>query len=435
MIESIQNTQATKYSTKFWLMMAIFYAMFIVRNIIGISFSVIIFLLWICVMAVCFEEHEIKALVVSFIPLIPGFQNKYATLICLALIAVKCYKQIKILPVAFSGVFLLFWELFHHGIGNFSFVDCFAVFVEMLFVMVLMCLEPKKRTDICQLSRVLAISCVVSFTILFVNTYSAANINFLDLLSSGFRLGTTEDIEVQGYQFFYNANELGFICNLAIASLLVNFHRKKGNIWDLLMIAFLAFIGALSISRTFLLLLIGTFFLYVIFNNQSISKRIRNSFSLVAIVTIGLLLIYAIFPDIIMNYIARFSEKDVTGGRTYLFSFYNDFIFSSADRLFFGIGLQKMAEKVYLFEHVMVNVPHNGYQEILVAWGIPGFIVMVIFMMGLIRVANKRKMTVKPVWLQYLPLLLLLINIMAGQFFRHSYKMLALYFAYEMIIS
>lgn len=435
MSESIQNIQTTKYSARFWLMMSVFLALFILRNLVGISFPVVVFLLWVAVMAVCLEEHEIKAVVVSFIPLFPAFQNKYATLVCLAVLMVKCYKQIKIRPVIFSGVCLLFWELFHHEIGNFSFVDCFASFVELFFIMMIICIEPKKRADICQLSRVLAIASLVSFTILFFNTLEAENIKFYDLLNAGFRLGTVEEVEVIGYQFSYNANELGFICNLTIALLFANLYHKKGNIWDVLMIIFMLFVGALTISRTFLLLFAGTVFLFILLKDASISKKIRNGVFLIAIVAVGLLLLYLLYPNIIMNYIARFSEKDVTGGRTYLFEFYNQFIFSSPNRLFFGIGMQEIAEKVYLFEHVNVQVPHNGYQEILVAWGIPGFLMLAILVIGLIRIANKRRRSGKMVWIQYLPLLLLLINIMGGQFFTHSFKMLTLYLAYECIIS
>ena len=148
----------------------------------------------------------------------------------------------------------------------------------------------------------------------------------------------------------------------------------------------------------------------------------------------AVLLVYIFFPDIIMNYIMRFSAEDVTNGRDFLFSFYNEFVFANPERLFFGIGMQDVAGKIQQMENITVLVPHNGYQEIVVAWGIVGFILMASLMVGVILHANKRSQNKKIVWMHYLPLLLLLVNILAGQFVT-SFRTLSLVFIYEMIAS
>ena len=431
MIGTMDRIETTKYSFKFWLSMSVFYLLFVIRNLIGISFPVEIFLILVTLMACLFDEDEIVALVVSFIPLYPAFQNKIAILLCLGVLLLKCYKQIRILPFTFAGVLLILWEFFHHNIGAFSFVEGFASFAELLFVMVLACIQRKKRTDMVALSRVFGVTCIVSFIILLANTFQVTNMNFFQLLGSGYRLGELKALEALGYQFSYNPNGLGFICNLGIGTLLLNFYHKKGTIFDAVMIAIMLFIGTLTVSRTFLILLALTVVLYIMLQNVDFFKRLRSIFFLVVALGIVLLLIYALFPNIFLNYLDRFMVEDVTNGRSYLSEFYNSFIFSSFERLFFGVGMQDIVGKMRLFENIDILCPHNGYQEIVVAWGLPGLILMGVFIGGIVLSGLKKRETKKLEWLHFMVLLLLLVNIIAGQFFTSSFRMIALVLVYE----
>ena len=431
MVQTLQKQVGTdKYRMKFWLMMAIFYAMFVVRNIIGISFPIILYLVWIGVMCVTFEDHEIKALLVSFIPLYPAFQYKYAIMLCSVLYVIRFFKQRKLTLLIFPGIFLMVWELLHHNIGSFSFWTYIRSFVEFFCLMVIMCIAPKKRTDVCQLSRVLGFSSVVAFGILLLTTLQMTGMSLFELLEKGFRLGNQNE-EIEGFKFIYNANGLGFLCNMTIAGILINFHHKRGNVWDAIMLAFVLFVGLLTTSRTFLIILVLTVLIYIMLQDAATWEKIGTLATIFIIITIIGLLVYFFFPDIIVNYIERFSTEDVTGGRAFLLEFYNEFIFSSVARMFFGIGMQDISGKIRLFENQYVLVPHNGYQEIIVAWGIVGFILMVFFMVSMFVHAKRRQE--KKVWIHYLPLALLLINILAGQFIT-SFRMLFLVFLYEIIV-
>ena len=436
MIESLHKAERpTGYSKKFWLLMSVFYLLFVIRNLIGLSFPVEIFLILVTLMACLFDEEEIVALVVSFIPLYPAFQNKIAILLCLAVLIIKCYRQIKILPFTLAGVLLILWEFFHHNIGTFSFVEGFASFAELIFVMVLACIQRKKTTNMVALSRVYGITCIVCFVILLANTFQVTHMNFFQLLGSGYRLGELKALESLGYQFSYNPNGLGFICNLGIGILLLNFYHKKGNLLDALMIVVMLFIGTLTVSRTFLILFALTVILFIMLQNVDFFKRLRSIFLLFVALGMVLLLIYALFPNIFLNYLERFMVEDVTNGRSYLSDFYNSFIFSSFDRLFFGVGMQDIVGKMRLFENIDILCPHNGYQEIVVAWGIPGLILMGIFMSGIVMSAMKKRATKKIEWTHFMVLLLLLVNIIAGQFFTSSFRMISLVLVYESVKS
>ena len=427
---SIPTKDKNKYSRKFWLMMSAFYMLFIIRNILHIEFPVVIYLGWVAIMALVFDDSEIKALVISFIPLSPGFQFKYAMFICIFVLIIKYYNRFRINSIAVTGILLMVWELLHFGIGTPSFLEFARGFAEIVFIIAVVCLPPSRKQSISELTRVLALSSAVAFIILLFATVEGRGASIMELMEKGFRFGVSEITE-ELFVFNYNANGLGFICNLAIVGLLINVYNKNAKIIDYLMIVFLVFIGLLTVSRTFLLCLAIMVILYILLQKRSLLQRALTVLILGTVAIIMLLLISEYFPSIIDNYDNRFSVDDVTGNRAYLLSFYNEFIFSSSENLFFGIGIQDISEKAYSITGIDPGVPHNGYQQLIVAWGIPGFVLMLLFVCKIISQA--RKFNKKIPLMYYLPLLLLLIDNLAGQFVTAPSNMLSLVFIFEIL--
>ena len=97
----------------FWSMLSVFYALFVVRNLLSLEFPISLYLVWIAVMALAFNDTETKALIISFIPLVPGFQSKYAVLVCMVLLIVKYGKRLRIPSFIVILPLLMFWELLH----------------------------------------------------------------------------------------------------------------------------------------------------------------------------------------------------------------------------------------------------------------------------------------------------------------------------------
>lgn len=426
----ITTKDKNKYSRKFWLMMSAFYMLFIIRNILHIEFPVVIYLGWVAIMALVFDDSEIKALVISFIPLSTGFQFKYAMFICIFVLIIKYYNRFRINSIAITGIILMVWELLHFGIGTPSFLEFARGFAEIVFIIAVVCLPPSRKQSISELTRVLALSSTIAFIILLIATVEGRGASIMELLEKGFRFGVSEITE-EAFVFSYNANGLGFICNLTITGLLINIYSKNAKIIDYLMIVFLVFIGLLTVSRTFLLCLAVIVVLYILLQKRSLFQRALTVLILGSVAIIMLLLISKYFPSIIDNYDNRFGAEDVTGGRSYLLKFYNELILSSPENLFFGIGIQSIASKALAITGVNVQVPHNGYQQLIVAWGIPGLVLMVLFVYKIISQA--RKLSKKTPLLYYLPLLLLMIGIVAGQFVTSSPCMLALVFIFEIL--
>ena len=418
------------YSRKFWLMMSAFYALFIVRNIFSFHFPVPVYLAWVLIMALSFDDNEIKAMLVSFIPLTHAFQFKYAILICAFIWIIRRSRHFKFDFVFLSAVSLMAWEALHLGSSGSSVIEFLRGFAELIIIVVLMGIPAKGECNVEQFTRVLAISSSVAFIILLFATVEGRGETIMELLQRGFRFGISDGAE-ETFTFNYNANELGFICNIAISGLLININNKKAKIIDYAMIAFCIFIGLLTVSRTFLLCLVISFLLYILLQQTSVTKKIATITGITFAICILLLAVVKFFPEIIENYTLRFGEEDVTGGRSYLFEIYNELVFSSPDRLLFGIGIQNIAEKASIIMGTVIMVPHNGYQQLVVAWGIPGLILMVLFVYQIIKKANNTNPN--PRLIYYLPFLILLINILAGQFVTVSCKMLSLILIYEIL--
>ncbi len=425
---TVEQEIRTEFGKKFWIMMAVFYALFVVRNVLSVEFPVFLYLIWIATMALVFNDTETKALLISFIPLMPGFQGKYAILVCMIFLLIKYGKQLKIPIFAFIVPILMLWEFLHLEDSFSSIAEYLSGFAPLMCLVIIVSL-PYKEEDISFFTRTLAISLVVASLILISNTVMGSNQSLMSLIQEGFRLGAVEEAET--YEIVYNANGLGYLCNIAIAGLLTNVYFNKAKKIDYFMLMFLAVIGCLTVSRTFLLCFAGTMVLFILLQEKSFSHKLKTFAAIFASIFLFIVVLKIALPNIIENYVVRFNADDITGGRAGLYDFYNEFITSSSERLLYGIGVQSISEKVRYLVGSVVNVPHNGYQQIVIAWGLVGLILMMTFIFCLVLHAWKKNP--KASFMCYLPLILLLTNIMAGQFVTSGNKLLSLTFIYLMI--
>jgi len=228
--------------------------------------------------------------------------------------------------------------------------------------------------------------------------------------------------------FSINPNTLGCVCILAMSGLLQLFMARKSKVTDFIFIAIMAISGILTVSRTFIILFIIMIFLFLIANKGSMRKKVKFSMVLIAGCFIVFVLLNTIFPDALMNLQERFLVDDISSGRDDLFGKYNDFILSSRKILLFGVGAIELPQKVTEQYDVARNVPHNGIQELIIAWGIIGFILFLWFFILLVRDVQKKNNYISLI--NYIPLILIFAKIQVGQFLTSDYTMLALAFVY-----
>jgi hypothetical protein len=152
---------------------------------------------------------------------------------------------------------------------------------------------------------------------------------------------------------------------------------------------------------------------------------------LLAIALTGVVILFLLekfFPIVIDNFIMRLTVADITSGRKELFRLYHDFILKNPRVLFFGVGVMEFSKQVVGEYAVAANLPHNGIQEIVIAWGAPGFVMFTSYLMTMVLQSARYHM--KRFLISYIPLLLVLLKAQAGQMITSDYTMMALVFCY-----
>ncbi len=167
----------------------------------------------------------------------------------------------------------------------------------------------------------------------------------------------------------YNSNELGLYCCVAAALLLLLYSHRK-NIMCFVLALTVSVIGLVSVSRTFMLVLLIVWGLYFLYEKKSV----KNIILWITMIVIVILVINKFFPDIsqwILNYYERRNleaSTDGFGGRTAIISKLFNNYFSSCWSILFGFS------EMYSIV-LQTGGAHNGLQEMLISWGIVGFIV------------------------------------------------------------
>ncbi|MBQ2818872.1 MAG: hypothetical protein IJF14_00645 [Clostridia bacterium] len=420
-----ENVEQKKGHKLFIALMCLFVAMFFVRNAFKINFPVVVFLGLAAVIAVISDREELISLIVSFIPLSVGFQYKYAILLCIAVYFMKFAKSIKRPKYAFAIVALFVWELLHTFTGVFSPVEALRGFSELIFFAIILMADDFDFSDGLPM-RTLAYCSVAAIIIVMIISFSRLGYNFKEFLESGIRFGTADKGIVQ-FGFNFNQNNMGFMCNLSLSGLLILVRDKKAKLLDYLVIGFLVFTGFLTMSRAFIICFIGIVLAYAFMQRGSLKKKVAGFIATIAFFVVIILLVNAIAPTVVENVGERFEEEDITSGRDQLFEFYNKHIFSNGRYLLFGVGLQNYGDKVNEIYRTNMSVCHNGYQEIVVAWGIIGFLLvayLVYMVFDRTRHIHKWKISLK-----WLPLGTLLVYILSSQFISQGFHLMCFIFA------
>ena len=75
-------------------------------------------------------------------------------------------------------------------------------------------------------------------------------------------------------------------------------------------------------------------------------NKIRNVGILLGIGIIGICILWFVLPFVIEHILARLGEADISNGRNELFAWYNDYLVSDFEHLWFGTGLQDILARV-----------------------------------------------------------------------------------------
>jgi len=425
-MEQIQISEQRKSHTLFYCLFAIMLGMVAVRNVFHISFPIVLFLGVVAIIAMFCNKDDIIATAIACIPLSTAFQYKYALFICIIAYCIRFSKNVKITYKVVPVLLMLFWEMLHFGMGQFALLEVFRGFAELMFLCFLFSVE-EEEFDLKFIAKIFAFTATIICIFIFLVQLEQNHYDISKIFSGKFRFGAADE-EIENFGLNFNENGLGGICNLAIIGMLLVSDKGRVNVIDIIIIGLLSIFGTMTMSRTFLICFVILILYYFAFQNGSLDKKMMRFLGIIGIFLLSFFLLKSILPEVIENFTDRFKESDITNGRNFLFSFYHEHIISSPVYTFFGIGLQDFKGKIEAIYSVYHNVCHNGYQEIVVVWGIPGF-VLLISLLGCV-LAKPSESSSKRKLLQYGPMVVLLITIFAGQFIRSGTAILELSFAY-----
>lgn len=407
---------------------AILLLMFL-RNALHIEIPVSVILL-LSVIPVCIATpSQMMAMLMSFIPLATGFQYKYALLLYVIIGIIRFGKLLSISKVVPVVAAMMIWELAHVD-DTFLMSEYLRSFAELLLLGFVTSIK-WKEIDYKLIARSLAIATIgVSLIIIYIQINSGLG-SLMDMLAQGaaeYRFGQNTTEEGTAFGLNFNANQLGFICNMSIAALLMLIARKEHSMLDITMVVALVFFGAMTLSRTFVAVALLLFVSYIFLLPGSYKQRSRNILLLLIIAPIFVWGIFEFAPSIIENFAARNDVDDITNGRAGLMAFYNDHIFSSFNNCFWGLGLQGYGSEIANLYGHQVEVCHNSIQELWVAWGFVG--VLLFGLMVLYMIITSKRWSRNRTLFAFMPLCALLFSSMAGQLISSGSSLLSLSLTY-----
>jgi hypothetical protein len=170
------------------------------------------------------------------------------------------------------------------------------------------------------------------------------------------------------------------------------------------------------------------FLVFLMLQEGKAANKLASGLGVLLILLIGVVLIYIFIPSLFTNILERFSRKDGWNGRDDLLLYYSQFLLRTPMYALFGIGAQQIFEKVSPFFPV-IDVPHMGLQEVWLAWGVVGVVLMLVLFWRLLD-TSKRYAQGKRHLYQFIPFGLTMLFTMSGQLLTSSRALMALTFAY-----
>lgn len=405
------------------------FALMLARYLLEIDIPAILFLAVTLLPAWFGSKSEQLAMVASCIPLSVAFQYKYALLILAAAILIRNRWKLNRSGVLLIIMAMAIWEWWHAFYGRFSYVEYLRDFAELILLGLVMSID-LDDLDYKLIIRSLAVSVVGVCAIMLVMQLKQFDYNIIAVFARSahsFRFGQ-DNMESGTYALNFNANNLGFICNLSTSGILLLAARKEHNRFDILWGVCSAVFALMTLSRAAILCLIAIFICYLFMSEGKVIQKIVSAVSGIVVAVIAMMLLWILVPAVFENIMERFQRTDVSNGRTSLFLYYGQFLLSSPAYFLCGIGMQHIFEKVSPY-YAVHDVPHMGLQEVWVAWGLVG-VLMILLLFWKLVITSKWYAQGKRRAYQFMPLGLTLVFTMSGQLLTSSRALMALIFAY-----
>lgn len=398
----------------------LFLILLAIKDFAGISVPIIVFtLIW--VLVIIFTDESISAAftlssVICFASILS------ITIPCIVYLGVYIlrHRTLKRVPILLVSIYIIVIEFLrlisNPGESLNLYVNSMAVLL-LVYAVISEISEDRVDSTIC-IKYYLLFFAFLSLDIIWATARSLGS--FLSIVSGGFRIGQVEllDETVTGI-FSINANGIALMSMLAISLTMLLYNRKYlSNAIAIFLMIYYSIIGLLTVSKTFILVYVGFWCLYICWYSVTNNRNIFKTVALIIAFFVSVRILWN--TDIVQNIIIRFNVNDLTTGRIDVAGEYLDFMRHNNVASVFGIGLQNVTGKTLL-----VHVPHNAVLEIFVCFGGIGIIAYIIFFISLITtgiyIQRRGDDTTHSSFMNLIPFIVFFIFIQSLQFLRINY--------------
>lgn len=410
----------------FYVLVAILMTLTLAKYAFLLNIHKLILTSIVILMALLGDKDEILATIMCCIPLHNSINFYVATTVCSVVLIFKYLNEFRLKGHIILVLSMIIWELLHCLDGIFDIVSLITS-ISPLVVLMIIISSDVKDVDYLFVVRSMAFVWIGLCFVQLANFAMLTGGNFISAFANLQRLGVFADDDALKL-IAINPNTLGIISILITTGLLQYVSIRKYEKMDLILIEFLLLFGMIASSKTFLVCFVIMALLFVWGQCGSAFQKLKTLtfITLVALFAVGIEAL--LFPETLEYLLNRFSDPDVTTGRDVLMRDYHNYIINNTDVMFFGVGLNEFGKKVLDIGKVSFNVPHNSIQEIIIAWGLPGFFMMILMVFFII--SESKSYEKQRTLLNYIPLIIVVLKSMAGQLLTSGYTMLALSFAY-----
>lgn len=419
----VSSQKKMQKRTRFYVLLSLLLSCCFVEYVFGMYIPQAILLGIAFLAALTGDADENAALCMCCVPLHTFFEYAFVILFAIICYVVKNGQNIRITRSIIPIFLMILWELLHSFTPNFRVMQFGSHCTTWLLLTVLMCTLGSKF-DYAFIVRAFVISTMVICCSLIGRLMYASGVSLASLLVNMQRLG----VEADTGMVKLNPNTLGILCIFGVCGLLQLRRMKCKRKEDAVCMLVLLLFGIMTASRTFLMCLLFMVGMFFLSSKGDVSEKAKYAFTIFASSILVLAISYIIMPDLLRYYISRFFESDISTGRVDTMGEYHKYLVENLNVLFSGIGLQSFSERVVALCPQAIFVPHNGFQELLLAWGIVGVVIFAMLWRGMIF--QSRCCCTKQSLVNYIPFLILLFKTLAGQMLNSSYTMLMFSFAY-----
>lgn len=389
----------------------VLYAMIVLRDAGIIDMNPMIIVVICATSFVFFSINNTTKILVFLLPFASGILYNIIVLVAFVVIFIKSLFDQKIsislILCIFVGIFIGLYNVILE-LPNDIINDSFKLGTYICTATLLVFKSNELKVE--SILKYFVIGTLLSFVSVIYITFSTYSLDYI--MTYGIRVGHISDsISVVTS---YDSNAMGMFSILTIALVyLLNRSKHMSNLYSSFLIISSAIMGATSISRTYFLLC-TLLLIYIVVKNNS-KKKIINLLGGAAILFVLYMVIMrdsSFYNYVIQQYGNRFLDSNVgsLGNRSSIFNDYMSIYLKSIKHVLFGAGITG-----YKALNNGLST-HNGFQEVFLAWGLTGVIIIVTWVAALINEVSKDRE--KKLGLElYIPLIFFTIYIQTLQWF------------------